>query len=179
MIEELLRSCIDYRKQKTHALFIEGFPRAGHSPEEFSRLLLLFQKHDAKVTFVVNWYDIRNRGLSNSVADMMHKIKLDNHEVSIRFRTDVCSNSQLCQHAAEALHFMQRVFDMTVKTAKVGYSLCATNAMLSTLGIRAVDNLPGCVSLSDCSELYEDVERVLLLQSGNRLVTATTLIQSL
>ena len=102
------------------ALLIEGFPRPHHPFMEFAKLLFLLREHGAKATFVVDWHDIRERGLCASVGEMMQLLTHNEHEVAVKFKTAPCNASHLRQQAVEALHFLQRVYGITVVSAKVG-----------------------------------------------------------
>ena len=62
---------------------------------EFAKLLYLLREHGAKATFVVDWHDIRERGLCASVGEMMQLLKHNEHEVAIKFKTEPC-NAPTC-----------------------------------------------------------------------------------
>ena len=129
-LERLLEGCLQARGGTTRvALLIEGFPRPYHPITEFAKLLFLLHEHRAKATFVVDWNDIRERGLGTSVADMMQMLKQNEHEVAIRFHDNSCAVPQLRQHAVEALHFLQRVYGITVVSAKVGCRMSVAHAV--------------------------------------------------
>ena len=51
---------------------------------------------------------------------MMQLLKHNEHEVAVKFKTAPCNASHLRQQAVEALHFLQRVYGITVVSAKVG-----------------------------------------------------------
>lgn len=164
-LDSLLRGCLRKRAPvcpKRVALLIEGFPRPHHPIAEFAQLLYVLRVHSAKATFVVDWHEIRERGLTSRVAEMMTLLKHNEHEVAIKFKPVPCGTQQLSQHAAEALHFLQRVYGITVVSAKVGCCRCfdAQNA-LKTLGVVVIDAVPNQIVVQDTEDVLDDVEAVL------------------
>ena len=81
-LERLLEGCLHARRGTRVALLIEGFPRPYHPLMEFAKLLFLLREHNAKATFVVDWQDIRERGLGASVAQMMQLLQHNEGRVS-------------------------------------------------------------------------------------------------
>ena len=158
-LNRLLQGCFkerDFCNPKRVALLIEGFPRAHHPIAEFAKLLYLLRLHGAKATFVVDWQEIRERGLSSSVGEMMKLLRHNEHEVAIKFKPYPCgSGAQLNQHAVEALHFLQRVYGITVVSAKVGRPLTVDHKALESLGITVIDHTP-------CQIVVQDTEAVLI-----------------
>lgn len=149
------------------ALLIEDFPRPQHPSAEFAELLFLLREHGAKATFVVGWQGIRSRGLGTAVADMMRLLQHEGHEVAIRFSVDVCGASQLTQHVAEALHFLQRVYGITVVSAKLGGRMhCAGEAALRSLGVTVVDGIGTQRVVRDTADLLHDAEVELARMRG-------------
>ena len=165
-LHRLLRGCFNERDAshpKRVALLIEGFPRAHHPIVEFAKLLYLLRLHGAKATFVVDWQEIRQRGLSSSVAEMMKLLRHNEHEVAIKFKPDLCggSGARLNQHAVEALHFLQRVYGITVVSAKVGCPLSADTKAFESLGVTIVDEVPNQHVIHDTREILLDLAMVL------------------
>ena len=163
-LDLLLDGCLKTRSKSASprvALLIEGFPRPHHPLMEFAKLLFLLREYGAKATFVVDWHDIRERGLCASVGQMMQLLKHNGHEVAIKFKTDLCSAPQLRQHAVEALHFLQRVYGITVVSAKVGHCLPTANAALRPLGITVVDGVGTQHVVHDSDDVINDVGVVL------------------
>ena len=77
-LERLLEGCLHARPKHVPpraALLIEGFPRPHHPIVEFAKLLFLLHEYRAKATFVVDWQEIRERGLTSSVSEMMKLVK--------------------------------------------------------------------------------------------------------
>ncbi len=144
------------------ALLIEGFPRAHHPIVEFAELLFLLREHGAKATFVVDWHDIRERGLTSRVAEMMKLLKHNEHEVAIKFKRAPCGAHQLSQHAVEALHFLQRVYNITAVSAKVGCCVSQdVEKALGTLGVAVIDGVPNQIVVQDTEGVLVDVDMVL------------------
>ena len=163
-LDQLLDGCLRVRAKGTSArvaLLIEGFPRAHHPLMEFAKLLFLLREHNAKATFVVDWHDIRERGLCASVGQMMQLLQHNEHEVAIKFKTDLCSAPHLRQHAVEALHFLQRVYGITVVSAKVGRCLPTANAALRPLGVTVIDGVGTQHVVRDSDDVINDVEVIL------------------
>lgn len=158
-LNRLLHSCFTERvpsAQKRVALLIEGFPRAHHPIVEFAKLLFLLREHCAKATFVVDWQDIRQRGLTSSVAEMMKLARHNEHEIAIKFKPGFCGGgANLNQHAVEALHFLQRVYGITVVSVKVGCPLSIDTKALESLGLTVVDGVRN-------QRVVDDTETVLL-----------------
>lgn len=155
-LHDLLEGCLAVRHKRV-ALLIEGFPRPHHPITEFAKLLFLLREHGAKATFVVDWNDIRTRGLSTAVAQMVQLLKHNEHEVAVKF--DPCSVEQLRQHAVEALHFLQRVYGITVVSAKVGNQLPVET--LKSLGVAIVDDVRPQHIVKDSDDVLNDTELVL------------------
>jgi len=165
-LDSLLRACLNTRSlaqpPKRVALLIEGFPRPYHPIVEFANLLYLLRMHGAKATFVVDWQEIRQRGLSSSVAEMMKLLRHNEHEVAIKFKAaDLCGGARLNQHAVEALHFLQRVYGITVESVKVGRQRAADHKALASLGLRVVDDVPNQVVVEDTDDVLVDAATVL------------------
>lgn len=163
-LDALLRGCLKERvpqPRKRLALLIEGFPRPHHPLAEFAQLLYLLHEHDAKATFVVDWHDIRERGLCASVGEMVRLLGLNGHEVAIKFKTDPCSAPRLRQQAVEALHFLQRVYGITIVSAKVQCRLPNAAAALKPLGVTVVDGLGKQCVLRDSAGVLNDLELLL------------------
>jgi len=167
-IDHLLGACLRERPKQPPrpaarvALLIEGFPRAHHPIVEFAELLFLLRAHGAKATFVVDWHEIRERGLTSRVAEMMKLLKHNEHEVAIKFKRVPCGAHQLSQHAVEALHFLQRVYNITAVSAKVG--CCVSQEVkraLGTLGVTVVDAVPNQIVVQDTEGVLVDVDVVL------------------
>lgn len=174
-LDRLLEGCLHARRGARVALLIEGFPRPYHPMMEFAKLLFLLREHHAKVTFVVDWQDIRERGLGASVSDMMKLLLHNEHEVAIRFRTDLCSAPQLRQHAVEALHFLQRVYGVTVVSAKVGSRLPFANAALASLGVSVIDGVGPQHVVRDSDDVLNDLEVALHDLQGKECVCVSQL----
>ncbi len=162
-LDRLLEGCFKGRpKDATRmALLIEGFPRPHHPLMEFAKLLFLLREHRAKATFVVDWHDIRERGLCSSVGQMMQLLRHNEHEVAIKFKEGGCSASELRQHAVEALHFLQRVYGITVVSAKVGRRRAHASGALQSLGMRVVDGVGAQHVVEDSDDVLTDVALAL------------------
>lgn len=162
-LTSLVESCLSVRPTGPTrvALLIAGFPRKHHPINEFAKLLYLLREHSAKATFVVDWTEIRERGMCASVGEIMQLLKCDGHELAIQFKTDVCGVAQLRQHAAEALHFMQRVYGITVVSVKVGCRLPISHTDLQSLGVAIVDGLGAQISITDNQDILNDLELLL------------------
>lgn len=163
-LDALLRGCLEQRvpqPPKRVALLIEGFPRPHHPLAEFAQLLYLLHERGAKATFVVDWHDIRERGLCASVGDMMHLLEQNGHEVAIKFKADPCNAPRLRQQAVEALHFLQRVYGITVVSAKVECRLPNAAAALKPLGVTVVDGIGKQCVLRDSAGVRNDLELLL------------------
>ena len=172
-LNRLLRGCLNERGSrppKRVALLIEGFPRPYHPIVEFAKLLYLLREHGAKATFVVDWQEIRQRGLSSSVAEMMKLLRHNEHEVAIKFKADLCGAAKLNQHAVEALHFMQRVYGITVESVKVGRPLTADHKAFASLGLTVVDGVPNQVVVEDTDDVLMDAAIVLEAVRGQQCV---------
>jgi len=175
-LERLLEGCLHARtSSKRVALLIEGFPRPYHPMMEFAKLLFLLREHKAKATFVVDWQDIRERGLGASVAQMMQLLKHNEHEVAIRFHADLCVAPQLRQHAVEALHFLQRVYGITVVSAKVGSRACNARMALESLGVNVIDGVGTQRVVMDSDDVLNDLEVVLHDLKGKECVCVSQL----
>ena len=161
-LDVLLEGCLKPRKKnpERYALLIEGFPRARHKIDEFAKLLYLLQKHEAKATFVVDWCEIREKGLTTAVGDIMKLVHHHEHEVAIQFKSDTCGVYNLRQHAVEALHFLQRVYGITVVSAKVGFRPLAFSNALESIGVSIVDGVCNQVVLRDNDNVLSDVAHV-------------------
>jgi len=177
-LDSLLDGCWKVRQKGPGrmALLIEGFPRPHHPIMEFAKLLYLLREHNAKATFVVDWFDIRERGLSASVGEMMHLLQHDKHEVAIRFYTDPCSASHLRQQAVEALHFLQRVYGLSVTSAKVGCRMQSATAALCSLGVTVVDGVGVQRAVRDSDDVLNDLELVLHDCRGVECVCVSQLV---
>ena len=163
-LDRLLDGCFCARPNSDTArvaLLIEGFPRPHHPLMEFAKLLFLLREHGAKATFVVDWHDIRERGLCASVGEMMQLLKQNEHEVAVKFKTAPCNASHLRQQAVEALHFLQRVYGITVVSAKVGCCYPTASAALQPLGMTVVDGMGTQHVVRDSDDVINDVEAVL------------------
>ena len=163
--DSLLRGCLGNRfsvPPNRVALLIEGFPRPHHPIAEFAQLLYLLRVRGAKATFVVDWQEIRERGLTSRVAEMMKLLKHNDHEVAIKFKSAPCGALQLRQSATEALHFLQRVYGITVVSAKVGFcvSLDAQKA-LKTVGVTLIEAVPNHIVVHDTDHVLADVHAAL------------------
>jgi len=180
-VDSLLEGCFGVRSKGPSrvALLIEGFPRPYHPMMEFAKLLFLLREHHAKATFVVDWQDIRDRGMGASVADMMRLLLQNEHEVAIRFRPGMCSASQLRQHAVEALHFLQRVYGVTVVSAKVGSRLPFANAALASLGVSVIDGVGTQHLVQDSDDVINDAEMTLRDLEGKECVRVSQLLAPL
>lgn len=182
-LDRLLDGCLQARPKGASsprvALLIEGFPRPHHPLTEFARLLFLLREHNAKATFVVDWRDIRERGLCSSVAQMMQLLRHNEHEVAIKFKTDMCSAPHLRQHAAEALHFLQRVYGITVVSVKVD---CCRRPLaaeaLGSLGVTVVDGMGVQRVVRDSEYVLYDLELALRECGGKECVCVSTLHQN-
>lgn len=176
-LDHLLGMCFRERPKRPPrptprvALLIEGFPRAHHPIVEFAELLFLLRAHGAKATFVVGWHEIRERGLTSRVAEMMKLLKHNEHEVAIKFKSVPCGAHQLSQHAVEALHFLQRVYNITAVSAKVGCCVSRdVERALGTLGLTVIDSVPNQVVVQDTEDMLADVGMVLQGCAGKECV---------
>ena len=174
-LERLLEGCLHARGGKRVALLIEGFPRPHHPMMEFAKLLFLLREHRAKATFVVDWQDIRERGLGASVAQMMQLLRHNEHEVAIQFHADFCAAPQLRQHAVEALHFLQRVYGITVVSAKVGCRLPFADKALASLGVKVIDGVGALHVVRDSNDVINDLEMALHDLRGRECVCVSQL----
>ena len=177
-LDRLLDGCLKARPKDVSprvALLIESFPRPHHPIMEFAKLLFLLREHDAKATFVVDWHDIRERGLCASVGQMMQLLTHNEHEVAIKFKTSSCTATQLRQQAVEALHFLQRVYGITVVSAKVGCRAHGATAALETLGIAVVDGAKEQHVVNDSTDVIRDVQMVLEAFRGREFVRVSQL----
>ena len=160
-LNRLLQGCFkerDFCGPKRVALLIEGFPRAHHPIVDFAKLLYMLRLHGAKATFVVDWQEIRERGLSSSVGEMMKLLRHNEHEVAIKFKPYPCgSGGQLNQNAVEALHFLQRVYGITVVSVKVGCPLSTDTKALESLGVAIVDDVRNQHVVHDTREVLIDL----------------------
>jgi len=178
-LDALLRGCLKQRVARPPlrvALLIEGFPRPQHPIVEFAKLLYLLRMHGAKATFVVDWQDIRERGLSSRVAEMMKLLRHNEHEVAIKFKSDMCGGAKLNQHAVEALHFLQRVYGITVVSAKVGRPLTADHKAFESLGVAVVDHVPNQVVVDDTEAVLVDLAAALHALGERRCVCVRELL---
>jgi len=169
-LSALLRGCLKERTSNRVALLIESFPRPHHPIVEFAQLLYLLRRANAKATFVVDWQEIRERGLSSSVAEMMKLLRHNEHEVAIKFKPNLCNETNLNQHAVEALHFLQRVYGVTVVSAKVGRSLAVNYKAFESLGVTIVDHTPSQVVLQDTEDVLVDLAMALHTMGERRCV---------
>ena len=178
-LDRLLNGCLKARAPRPPrvALLIEGFPRPHHPIMEFAKLLFLLREHDAKATFVVDWHDIRERGLCASVGQMMQLLRHNEHEVAIKFKAASCTATQLRQQAVEALHFLQRVYGITVVCAKVGCRAHGTAVALEALGIAVVDGVAAQHVVSDSADVIKHVELALQELRGQKCVCVSQLLQ--
>ena len=177
-LDALLRGCLKARSDAPPArvaLLIEGFPRPHHPLMEFAKLLFLLREHRAKATFVVDWHDIRERGLCASVGEMMQLLRHNEHEVAIKFKTGLCSAPNLRQHAAEALHFLQRVYGITVVSVKVDCRLPIAAAALESLGVSVVDGVGVQRVVRDTEDVLCDLEMLLRDCDGHECVCVSKL----
>lgn len=158
-LDSLLRGCLKERTSKTPkrvALLIEGFPRPNHPIVEFAKLLYLLRVHGAKATFVVDWQEIRQRGLSASVAEMVKLLRHNEHEIGIKFKTSLFGGSRLNQNAVEALHFLQRVYGVNVVSVKVGKLPTTDHEALTSLGLTVVDCVPNQIVVQDTDNVLTE-----------------------
>ena len=174
-LERLLEGCLHARRGTRVALLIEGFPRPYHPMMEFAKLLFLLREYRAKATFVVDWQDIRERGLGASVAQMIQLLQHNEHEVAIQFRADGCADAQLRQHAVEALHFLQRVYGVTVVSAKVGSRACNARLALESLGVNVIDGVGTQRVVRDSDDVLNDLEVALHDLQGKECVCVSQL----
>ena len=178
-LDRLLDGCFKARAGRAPpprvALLIEGFPRPHHPLMEFTKLLFLLREHDAKATFVVDWYDIRERGLCASVGQMMQLLTHNEHEVAVKFKKVACTATHLRQQAVEALHFLQRVYGITVVSAKAGCQMPGTAAALQALGITVVDGVRAQHVVNDGADVIRDVEMALQALRGQKCVCVSQL----
>ena len=175
-LDDLLSGCIRLRERKHSqrvAVLIEGFPRPNHPIVEFAKLLYLLRVHGAKATFVVDWCEIRERGLTASVTEMMKLLLHNEHEVAIKFKPNLCGGHNLRQHAVEALHFLQRVYGITIASAKVGYSISDNAAWFESLGISIIDSVPNQRIVNDDEDLLANLAIVLEDVGDKECVTAS------
>ncbi len=177
-LDTLLEGCLKVRHKTPAraALLIEGFPRPHHPLMEFAKLLFVLREHQAKATFVVDWNDIRERGLSSSVGQMMQLLRHNEHEVAIKFKVAPCNAPHLRQHAAEALHFLQRVYGITVVSAKVGRRVAIADSALKSLGVNIVDGVGTQHVVQDSDDVLNDVELVLRDLRGVECVCVSALL---
>ena len=171
-LDSLLRGCLKERSDRPQrvALLVEGFPRPHHPIVEFAELLFLLREHNVKATFVVDWNDIRERGMSSSVAEMMKLLKHNEHEIAIKFKADFCGGTRLTQHAVEALHFLQRVYGITVVSAKVGRLLTVDHKAFESLGLTVVDGIPNQIIVDDTNDVLMDMAIALNTVRGKQCV---------
>jgi|SaaInlV_125m_DNA_1040241.scaffolds.fasta_scaffold02867_5 hypothetical protein len=177
-LDQLLDGCLKARLKGASppvALLIEGFPRPHHPIAEFAKLLFLLRAHGAKATFVVDWYDIRERGLCASVGQMMQLLTHNGHEVAVKFKTFPCTATQLRQQAVEALHFLQRVYGVSVVSAKVGCRAHGASAALETLGITIVNGVKEQHVVNDSADVISKVETILESLRGREFVGVSRL----
>ncbi len=179
-LDRLLDGCLRTRPKPPTprvAILIEGFPRPHHPLMEFAKLLFLLREYGAKATFVVDWYEIRERGLCSSVGQMMQLLRHNEHEVAIKFKASGCNPSELRQHAVEALHFLQRVYGINVVSAKVGRCMpTAADEALRSLGVRVVDGAGVQYVVQDSEYILTDMELVLRGCSGKQCVCVSHLV---
>ena len=177
-LDQLLDGCLKMRLKGASppvALLIEGFPRPHHPIAEFVKLLFLLRAHGAKATFVVDWYDIRERGLCASVSQMMLLLTRNGHEVAVKFKALPCTATQLRQQAVEALHFLQRVYGISVVSAKVGCRMNGASAALETLGITIVNGVKEQRVVNDSADMITEVETILEALRGRAFVGVSRL----
>ena len=176
-LNDLLNGCVRLRQNRKYArrvaILIEGFPRPNHPILEFAKLIYLLRVHDAKATFVVDWCEIRERGLTASSTEMMKLLCHNEHEVAIKFKPNLCGGYDLRQHAVEALHFLQRVYNITIVSAKVGYSMSDNASWLESLGISIIDNVPNQRIVDDNEDLLANLAIVLEEVGDKECVTAS------
>jgi hypothetical protein len=177
-LDRLLDGCLKARPKRSTrvALMIEGFPRPHHPLMEFAKLLFLLREHRAKATFVVDWNDIRERGLCASVGEMMQLLRHNEHEVAVKFKTAPCNASHLRQQAVEALHFLQRVYGITIVSAKVECRMSNVTAALAPLGVTVVDGVGEQRVLRDSDDVLNDLEVLLHDCRGAHCVCVSQLI---
>ena len=180
-LDSFLRGCLGNRAPvppNRVALLIEGFPRPHHPIVEFAQLLYLLRVRGAKATFVVDWHEIRERGLTSRVAEMMKLLKHNEHEVAIKFKSAPCGAPQLRQSAAEALHFLQRVYGITVVSAKVGCCCVSLDAQkaLKTLGVALIEAVPNQIVVHDTDHVIADVDAALRRCVGKECVCVSVLL---
>ena len=168
------------------ALLIEGFPRPRlNILVEFSDLLYLLRQHDANCTFFISWEDVKRRGMTPIVRELIRAINMGGHEVALHFKRDFCTRSttQLCQDAVEALHYVQRVFGTTVNIAKISYAFPDAASALESLGLTVIGDCSGprIVSFADDALLLEKVQGTLdiLSESGRRCVRLDALLDEI
>jgi hypothetical protein len=176
-LDRLLDGCFKARPKRPEcvALLIEGFPRPHHPLMEFAKLLYLLREHHAKATFVVDWNDIRDRGLCASVGEMMQLLRHNEHEVAVKFKSAPCNASHLRQQAVEALHFLQRVYGITIVSAKVECRLPNATAALAPLGVAVVDGVGEQRVLRDSEDILNDLEMLLYDCRGAHCVCVSQL----
>ena len=88
---------------------------------------------------------------------MMQLLAHNEHEVAIKFKSVSCTASHLRQQAVEALHFLQRVYGITVVSAKAGCRTPGTAAALEALGITVVDGVGVQHVVNDSADVIRDV----------------------
>ena len=106
---------------------------------------------------------------------MMQLLAHNEHEVAIKFKSVSCTATQLRQQAVEALHFLQRVYGITVVSAKVGCRAHGAAAALETLGIAIVDGVEEQHVVNDSVYVIRDVEMVLRSLRGRECVRVSQL----
>tara|TARA_B100000795_G_C22621553_1_gene369056 strand:- start:72 stop:620 length:549 start_codon:yes stop_codon:yes gene_type:complete len=175
-LDDLLNGCIRLRQRKYSqrvVILIEGFPRPNHPILEFAKLIYLLRVYGAKATFVVDWCEIRERGLTSSATEMMKLLCHNEHEIAIKFKPNFCGGYNLRQHAVEALHFIQRVYNITIVSAKVGYSMSDDATALESLGISIIDSVPNQRIVNDDEDLLANLAIVLEDVGDKECVTAS------
>lgn len=175
-LDDLLNGCIRLRQRKCSqrvVILIEGFPRPNHPMLEFAKLIYMLRVYGAKATFVVDWCEIRERGLTSSTTEMMKLLCHNEHEIAIKFKPNFCGGYNLRQHAVEALHFVQRVYSITIVSAKVGYSMSDDATALESLGISIIDSVPNQRIVDDNEDLLANLAIVLEDVGDKECVTAS------
>ena len=111
---------------------------------------------------MVDWHDIRERGLCASVGEMMQLLKHNEHEVAIKFKTDLCSAPRLRQHAVEALHFSAARLRHHRRVGQGGVLPTPPQAAaLQPLGVTVVDGMGTQHVVRDSNDVLNDVEVIL------------------
>lgn len=176
-LDRLLEGCFHARPKNAprSALLIEGFPRPQHPIVEFAKLLFLLQEYRVKATFVVDWQEIRERGLGSSVGEMMKLLKHYEHEVAIKFKGDVCGARRLNQHTVEALHFMQRVYGITIESVKVDRPLLTNCEIFASHGLAVFSGGSDQVVVRDTEYVVHDVALALRGTGGREWVRVNEL----